>query len=76
MLPKKPVIIPPAAIQNINIMAHKISAALAKFFLFRLVEEPKPHINSRMMLRIGTHINRNIPMYCPTRNGSSLIWPK
>ena len=46
MLPKKPPIIPPAKIQSISMMAQKISAALAKFLLFRLAEDPKPHTNS------------------------------
>ena len=70
ILSKPPVMNPPATIRNINLTAHKISEALAKFFLFRLAEEPKPHTNSRIMLRIGTHIKRSIPRYCPTRNGS------
>jgi len=43
MLSKALMMSPPAAIQNISITAPKISEALAKFFLFRLAEEPKPH---------------------------------
>ena len=52
-------------------IAAMIREARAKFFLFGLTDEPKPHTNNMMMFTRGMLNNINMTMYWPTLNAPS-----
>lgn len=64
----------PAINHKIREIINIINAALAKLFLLGFTLFPKPHINMRIIFRMGMARSRNITIYCPVDRGWASIW--